>query len=196
MAAALEKTEGHEKLEENAQTIRPNRSPAASTNASLIKAPAPEISPVVEDYSDIGGDDELEEKVADFKVFCNVMIFLQVSEPSGRQMKNSLRKGLFHPNDIKTIGLDKISSSPATAPLPPDRSKPGRSGPSPRASSSSLHSRASSVSGSLGRTDANRALSSSAFGQYTEEDNEDYEDVFAKPNGTGAFPPLSPFETP
>ena len=66
--AALEKTEGPERLEENAQTIRPNRSPASSGNTSLVKAPAPEISPIVEDYSDIGDDDELEEKVADFKV--------------------------------------------------------------------------------------------------------------------------------
>lgn len=68
--AALEKSEGPERLEENAQTIRPHRSPASSANASLVKAPAPDISPIVEDYSDIGGDDvELEEKVAHFKVF-------------------------------------------------------------------------------------------------------------------------------
>jgi hypothetical protein len=66
--AALEKTEGPERLEENAQTIRPHRSPASSANASLVKAPAPEISPIVEDYSDIGDDGELEEKVAHFKV--------------------------------------------------------------------------------------------------------------------------------
>ena len=63
---ALEKTEGPERLEENVQTIRPNRSPAFSGNPSLVKPPAPEIGPIFEDYSDIGDDDELEEKVADF----------------------------------------------------------------------------------------------------------------------------------
>jgi hypothetical protein len=182
LVAALEKTDGPEKLEENAQTIRPNRSPATSANTSLIKAPAPEISPIVEDYSDIGDDDELEEKVADFKVIYSPFDPHSVSNFPRMQMKNSVRKGLFHPNDIKTIGLGKISPSPATAPLPPDHSKAVRPGPSPIASSS--HSRASSVSGSFGRSDARRAMSSSDFGRYTEGEDEDYEDVFAKPNGT------------
>ncbi|KAF8583337.1 kinase-like protein [Ramaria rubella] len=166
---ALEKTEVHERLEENAQTIRPNRSPASSANTSLVKAPSPDINPIVEDYSDIGGDGELEEKVANFK------------------MKNSIRKGLFHPNDIKTIGLEKIEPSPATAPLLPDHSRNTRPGPSPFGASS--HSRASSVSGSFGRSEANRASSSSDFGRYTEGEDEDYEDVFAKPNGTIAEQP-------
>jgi hypothetical protein len=65
---ALERSEGPERLEENAQTIRPSRSPASSGNTSLVKPPAPEISPIAEDYSDISDDGELEEKVADFKV--------------------------------------------------------------------------------------------------------------------------------
>ena len=95
-------------------------------------------------------------------------------------MRNSIRKGLFHPNDIKTVGLGKIEPSPSTAPLPLDQSKDIR--PIPVASSS--HSRSSSVGGSFGRSDARRALSSSDFGRYTEGEDEDYEDVFAKPNGT------------
>ena len=103
-------------------------------------------------------------------------------------MKNSLRRGLFHPNDIKTVGLGKIEPSPLTAPLLSDQSKGMRA--SHIASSS--HSRASSVSGSFGRSDAKRALSSSDFGRYTEGEDEDYEDVFAKPNGTGMFNTLTP----
>jgi hypothetical protein len=54
-----------------------------------------------------------------------------------------------------------------------------------RATPIASHSRASSVGGSVGRSDAKRALSSSDFGRYTEGEDEDYEDVFAKPNGTG-----------
>ena len=65
--AALDRTDGPERLEENAQTIRPNRSPA-SGNSSFVKPVAPELTSIVEDYSDIGDDGELEEKVAHFKV--------------------------------------------------------------------------------------------------------------------------------
>ncbi|KAF8513773.1 hypothetical protein JB92DRAFT_3083136 [Gautieria morchelliformis] len=158
---ALERSEGPERLEENAQTIRPNRSPASSGNTSLVKPPAPEISSIVEDYSDISDDGELEEK-----------------------MKNSLRRGLFHPNDIKTVGLGKIEPSPLTAPLPLDQSKSMRATPI-----ASSHSRASSVGGSVGRSDARRALSSSDFGRYTEGEDENYEDVFAKSNGAVAEQP-------
>lgn len=43
------------------------RSPHSSANASLIKPPSANIAPILEDYSDIGDDEELEEKVADFK---------------------------------------------------------------------------------------------------------------------------------
>lgn len=107
-------------------------------------------------------------------------------------MKNSLRRGLFHPSDIKTVGLGKVDSSPSTAPLLSDQSKR-----STRASSiaSSSHSRASSVSGSFGRSDARRTLSSGDFGRYTEGEDEDYEDVFAKPNGAGTFNSFTPSST-
>ncbi|KAF8505364.1 hypothetical protein BU17DRAFT_101047 [Hysterangium stoloniferum] len=165
---ALEKSEP-ERLEENAQTIRPNRSPGSSDSASsaYAKSPTAGITPIVEDYSDIGDDEELEEKVADFK------------------MKNSVRKGIFRPEDIKTVGLGQIELSPATAPLPPEHTKPTRPSAGPVCSLS--HSRASSMGGSFGPSDAKRALSgSSDLERYTEGEDEDYEDVFAKPNGTVA----------
>jgi hypothetical protein len=57
--------------EENAKTIRPNKSPAAKPPIPLAKPPPDEMDDLDEDYSDlVGGDDEdlLESKVADFKV--------------------------------------------------------------------------------------------------------------------------------
>ena len=38
--------------------------------------------------------------------------------------------------------------------------------------------------GSVGRAEARRMLSATEFDKYTEGDDEDYEDVFGKPNGT------------
>jgi hypothetical protein len=64
----------------------------------------------------------------------------------------------FHPEDIKTVGLGYIEPSPATAPLPPEHTKPAR----PSAVSSLSHSRASSMSESFGRSSAKRALGSSS----------------------------------
>jgi hypothetical protein len=37
----------------------------------------------------------------------------------------------------------------------------------------------------MGRAEARRLLNHSEFGKYTEEDDEDYEDVFGKANSTG-----------
>ena len=71
---ALEKTSLEEEkpeVEDNAQTIRPNRSPSLLNNLPLAAAPSPDIVPIVEDYSDLlSGEDELslQDKVADFKV--------------------------------------------------------------------------------------------------------------------------------
>ncbi|GJJ15641.1 hypothetical protein Clacol_009919 [Clathrus columnatus] len=160
---ALDKPEP-EKLDDNAQTIRPTRSPSSSGNVSLIRPPSAHIAPILEDYSDIG--EELEEKVADFK------------------MKNSFKRGLFHPNDLKTIGLGPIESSPfSMSPLEIPKNNRKASPPTMHTMS---HSRASSLSGSIGRSDARRALSgSSDLERYTEAEDEDYEDVFAKPNGSG-----------
>ena len=73
---ALEKTSVEEEkekveVEDNAQTIRPTRSPAGPTTIPLpmIPMPPPEEESGFEDYSDIiDDDDKLQEKVADFKV--------------------------------------------------------------------------------------------------------------------------------
>lgn len=135
-------------------------------------------------------------------------------------MKNSTRrgKGLFHPDDIKTLGL----SSPSVAPPPPlsaplfssasvakRTSPPPRPGLSPLLPTTSVqgphsaapasirpgHSRSNSFvngvgSGSMGRSEARRIQSATEFGKYTEDDDEDYEDVFGKPNGTMSEQPM------
>ena len=90
-----------------------------------------------------------------------------------------------------------------SAPLPDQSRKPPRpslspiilasSGPSqgPHSASFQSHSRSPSVVGplgsaaSLGRAEARRIHSHAEFGKYTEKDDEDYEDVFGKPNGSG-----------
>ena len=41
--------------------------------------------------------------------------------------------------------------------------------------------------GSFGRVEAKKLQNQAEFGKYTEDDDEDYEDVFGKPNGTGEF---------
>ncbi|KAJ7164790.1 hypothetical protein C8R43DRAFT_1104421 [Mycena crocata] len=219
---ALEKTAAEPDLttssaEENAKTIRPNKSPAAKPPIPLAKPPPDEMHGIVEDYSDlIGGEDEaiLESKVADFK------------------MKNSFRQGLFHPDDIKTFGLGRIAPGPLTAPSlsglfnrSTSNPKPSRPSLSPLATPSTppldgpasaspsntrtqgsrnsgsvspvpaslrlSHSRSSSfagtsvgIGGSVGRAEARRMLNEAEFGKYAEDDDEDYEDVFGKPNGT------------
>jgi len=70
---ALEKTTAEDdkpEVEDNAQTIRPNRSPGHQP-IPLAQAPASDIPPIVEDYSDLATEEDeqwLQEKVADFKV--------------------------------------------------------------------------------------------------------------------------------
>ena len=41
--------------------------------------------------------------------------------------------------------------------------------------------------GSFGRSEARRVQSGGEFDKYAEEDDEDYEDVFGKPNGTSEW---------
>ena len=70
VVSALEKptVEEDKQGEDNGQTIRPNRSPAAS---SIHLSKPPDISPIVEDYSDLVADEDeqsLQNKLADFKV--------------------------------------------------------------------------------------------------------------------------------
>jgi hypothetical protein len=115
-------------------------------------------------------------------------------------MKNSVRRGLFHPDDIKTIGLTS-TPGPLSAPLPTLMRKASRPSLSPVTTPTSTfgpsaaagtHSRSVSLvgqhgpSGSFGRT-AGRGLQYAEFGKYTEDDDENYEDVFGKLNGTGMF---------
>ncbi|KAF6756014.1 hypothetical protein DFP72DRAFT_895915 [Ephemerocybe angulata] len=186
--------------EDNAKTIRPTKSPGVKP-VPLAQAPAPAISPIVEDYSEIAsGSDEdegwldgFEEKVADFK------------------LKNSAKKGgLFHPDDIKTIGLTGVESGPKSAPLFPLARKSSRPMLTPLgfptsatlshgtglASASALgsHGRSTSLNtpstGSVGRAEARRVASQSEFGKYTEDDDEDYDDVFGKPNGSLTEQPI------
>ena len=110
-------------------------------------------------------------------------------------MKNSVRRGLFHPNDIKTFGLQPPSPGPMTAPLPGlthRRSRPSLSiianGTTSGPASARAHSRSSSFVGneSFGREQARRLQAD--FDKYAEDDDEDYEDVFGKANGTSAQP--------
>lgn len=112
-------------------------------------------------------------------------------------MKNSVRRGLFHPDDIKTLGIAPNSPGPMSAPLPSLSRKPSRPSLSPSAGSNGpppgsmrSHSRSSSFvgsgsssSGSFGRSEARRVASSHEFHKYAEEDEEDYDDVFGKVNG-------------
>lgn len=171
--------------EDNAQTIRPHWSPGTAP-VPLAKAPSSDINSIVEDYSDLGEDDDLEGKVADFK------------------MKNSFRRGLFHPDDIKTLGLNNNSpSGPLSAPLlletsprrsprpspimlPSGKIPPGAATAQPRPTHARSTSFGNNLSGSMGQAEARKMLNRQEFGKYAEDDDEDYDDVFGKPNGTMA----------
>lgn len=109
-----------------------------------------------------------------------------------------MRRGLFHPDDIKTIGLASVGSGPMSAPLPSLSRKTSRPSISPRgtlgsssgsgvvtpvSSTSSGHHRSKSfANGSLGKSEFQKQQTE--FGKYAEDDEEDYEDVFGKPNVT------------
>lgn len=119
-------------------------------------------------------------------------------------MKNSVRRGLFHPDDIKTLGLASTGPGPLSAPLPKlarTSSRPALSpitapaaasfGPASATSPHINQPRSASLAGplgsggSFGRAEARRLHNQTEFGKYTEDDEEDYEDVFGKLNGTG-----------
>ncbi|KAI0299616.1 hypothetical protein BC826DRAFT_932423 [Russula brevipes] len=177
--------------DDNAQTIRPtNRSPRSPAGI-ISKSPPREMGPIIEDYSDVGidEDDEWQEKFADFK------------------MKTSVRRGLFHPNDIKTVGLASTSPGAKSAPLPDvnglghcrAQSHPLNSGtplsatPFTAPTSARSHSRSPSFAGSssesFGKSDARRQATQE-FNKYAEDDDEDYDDVFGKPNGSSLEHPV------
>ena len=197
---ALEKTTAEDdkpEAEDNAQTIRPNRSPGHQS-IPLAQSPASDIPPIVEDYSDLATEEDeqlLQEKVADFKVHYYHSSIEYLMDYEYFQMKNNVRRGLFHPDDIKIIGLSSIAPGPVSAPLPSLSRKPSRPSISPLGSlgpssaSSYSHSRTGSLvtplgAGSFGRAEAKNLKNQTEFGKYTEDDEEDYEDVFGKPNAT------------
>lgn len=173
-------------VDDCSQTIRPSRSPGGPGTIPLAKAPSADMIPIVEDYSDLAADEDdfiLQEKVADFK------------------MRNSVRPGLFHPDDIKVLGITPSSPGPKSAPLPGLSRKTSRSSLNlagqngPSSAHVRSHSRSSSLvgsngSGSFGRSEAKRAASSHEFDKYAEEDNEDYDDVFGKASGSTLEQPM------
>ena len=69
----------------------------------------------------------------------------------------------------------------------------GKIAPSP-ATAQPRHARSSSFAGnlgemrtsSMGQAEARKLLNQQEFGKYAEDDDEDYDDVFGKPNGTMA----------
>lgn len=69
-------------VDENAQTIRPGRSPAnAPVPLPVAQPPSAGIDPISEDFSDFDfadDDDKLEKKVADFKVdnYLSIILYL------------------------------------------------------------------------------------------------------------------------
>jgi hypothetical protein len=114
------------------------------------------------------------------------------------QLKNQPKRGLFHPDDIKTVGL-KAEPGPLSAPptlLNRKSSRPmltpiGLPAAPTSAQPMGTHGRTASVStpttGSFGKAQARqlkRMQSQAEFGKYAEDDEEDYDDVFGKPNGT------------
>jgi hypothetical protein len=119
-------------------------------------------------------------------------------------MKNATKKGILHPSDIKTVGISSTNSSPTLTPtsLPSGGSlrlarRP--SGPSPIAAPTTSahpgrslsHSRSSSLlnkSGSFGRSDFKRSYSQTELERYTEPEDEDYDEIFGKPNGSMSGP--------
>ncbi|KAF8208416.1 hypothetical protein K438DRAFT_1812186 [Mycena galopus ATCC 62051] len=196
--------------EENSKTIRPNKSPAAKPPIPLAKPPPDEMDDIVEDYSDlVGGEDEgiLESKVADFKMKNSfrqglfhpddIKTFGLGRSPPAPLSAPSL-SGLFNrstsnPKPTRPPLSPLVTVSPVAGPTsaanPRANTNSGSISPVPPSMRLS-HSRSSSfagtsvgIGGSVGRAEARRMLNEVEFGKYAEEDDEDYEDVFGKPNG-------------
>ena len=111
-------------------------------------------------------------------------------------MKNGSKRGLFHPNDIKTIGLSPVPPGPKSAPLfdlPIPKTRPSITPLAPKLGSSAsgparTHARSASLAGSFGRAEAARVTSNpSEFDKFAEDDDEDYEDVFGKLSNAGEY---------
>lgn len=149
----------------------------------------------MEDYSDIAEADELEHKVADFKVSS---MLLPWDHFDRLQLKNPTRRGLFHPDDINVYTFGPTSTGPKSAPLPNLSKKASRSSLGPLIAPSGgsngplpIHSRSASAtsSGSFGPSEARQLQSQTdlEFGKYAEKEDDDYDDVFGKPSGASKF---------
>nr|ODO01011.1 STE/STE11/CDC15 protein kinase [Cryptococcus depauperatus CBS 7855] len=135
---------------------------------SLVKAVS---TGIVDDYSDMAveeNDKDLQMKLANLKVRCF-----------------ALRRGLMHPDDIHKFPLSPLSKT-ASKSIVPQRST---SNPTPSTSSSSLSVPSSPRNHSLRSPPSSRQNSLRGKGKvevgveeqmrkYTEDDEEDYEDVF------------------
>ncbi|KAF8333555.1 uncharacterized protein EI90DRAFT_3145216 [Cantharellus anzutake] len=144
-------------MEDNAQTIRPTKSP--SIKGLDVSEQLQDLPPIVEDYSDIAGDEDndLQAKVKEFK------------------MRTTARKTLYHPDDIKGLGYTQPRSRSGPSSSSNFSSSPPRS--------PSRHTRSLSLgSGSVGKSEARWLHTQSKLGRYIEGDEEDYEDVFATSN--------------
>lgn len=111
-------------------------------------------------------------------------------------MKNGSRRGLFHPDDIPRISARPTLSELALD-LTPTKGRP-QSGqysrpdpspitPPPQSAPALGHHRTVSQShpaGSLGRAELRKAQTQE-LERYTEDEDEDYEDVFGKPGSNG-----------
>jgi hypothetical protein len=110
-------------------------------------------------------------------------------------MKNGSRRGLFHPDDIPRIA--RPTASELALDLTPTKGRPlsgqySRPDPSPitpppqSAPNLGQHRSVSQShpSGSLGRAEM-RKQTQSELERYTEDEDEDYEDVFGKPGSNG-----------
>jgi hypothetical protein len=117
-------------------------------------------------------------------------------------MKNGSRRGLFHPDDIPRMA--RPTTSELALDLTPTKVRPlsgqyARPDPSPitpppqsapalgvQRSNSQSH-----PAGSFGRK-SHQGQAQSELERYTEDEDEDYEDVFGKPGSNGTYPGVPP----
>ncbi|PVF99565.1 hypothetical protein CPB86DRAFT_872615 [Serendipita vermifera] len=167
-------------------TKQPVGAPKEIPSDSEKRPRTPMIGSKDEDYEDIlGEEDDLFGKVESFK------------------LKAGGKKGLIFPADIKTVGLTSspVSTSPSAQRISPLSPMPRRSSHSDLPSlSPSMGSRRSPLaklpitppstisrsSTSASETTLQRIRSQAELERYTEEEDEDYEDVFGKVPASGS----------
>lgn len=160
----------------NSHTIRPSHSSAASTTS----LPVPMV-PIVEDYSDLVGDDEADPfagRVASLRVSLSGRNLLYDANNSHHQQYNTQKKRILHPKDISASFLTESPTS--TINILSNRDQPSSS--SSRPSYVPPLAAAAPLALSARFTPHHRASSSgkSSIEQYTELESEDYSDVFGK----------------